>query len=116
MQDIPEIVSNTGSSEMSIVVVMTAITTLLGALGLPQLYKHLTDRSQIKSDAQTAEQVAHLKIQMTKIVTSVSMLIIIIQDEFEDSKNIQGAIEKVRDQLESIQKLNDETNSNPNEN
>lgn len=73
----------------------------LTALGLPKLWQywfgHLTAKHE--HEVQQDEELKKLKEKMTRIVTSVELLLIVIEHEFEENESIKDAIQKVKQHL-----------------
>lgn len=86
-----------------IALIATAIASILTALGLPHLYKHLTDTKKIQSEGACKEEIQALRMRLNQITTGVDMLLTIIESEFEDTSSHHNVIEKVK------QLLTDET-------
>ena len=90
-----------------ITIITTAIATLIGSLGLPSLYKHLTSKKQIESDSVCRDKIQAFELRLNQITTGVEMLLIIIEDKFDEGSHYNNVIAKVKQILD-----NDENQSN----
>lgn len=93
-----------------IAVVVTAVATLIGALGLPELYRQITKRKLIDSDQDCRSRIQAMEMRIKQITTGVDMLLIVIESEFKDSPMYSNVIAKVRLIIEEHETELDSTN------
>lgn len=79
-----------------ITIIATALVSILSAIGLPQMYKHLTEKKQIETDSACQEKIKLLEMRIAQITTSVDMMLTIIESEFDDTSAYHTVILKVK--------------------
>ena len=82
-----------------VTIVATAFVSILSAIGLPQLYKHLTDRKQIESDSACKEKIQELQMRLSQITMGVDMMLTMLESEFDQDSSHHNIILKVKELL-----------------
>ena len=79
-----------------ITIIATAVVSILTALGLPQLYKHLTETKKITVDAECKKKLNIMEVRMKELTTGVDMMLTILESEFDKESGQYIIIQKVK--------------------
>lgn len=106
----------------AIQIVVTAVVSIVGALGLPKMWDYFSRNKEIESaerielknredeieKGRLAEiegyksRISRLEMQVIVVTTSVDVLLMIIKDEFENKPSVKETIENIHRTLSQI--------------
>lgn len=103
-------------------IIVTAVVSIIGALGLPKMWDYFTRNKEIESaeriETKNKEdekerlrleeiegykaRISKLEMQVIEVITSVDVLLTIIKDEFDNKPSVKESIEKIHSTLGNI--------------